>query len=322
MTDCILLYAFRADFCLLHPSIAVSWYTIAVLPLPWLVLSGTSDSEFLHVEHPRVSHSCFSQGLSASACLPVVRFLLYRLGMQAEDKEYKHVCTVGPHYNEAAGTIRHCKCFWRKELCTGRSKNLRWKTTDERPPPSYKTTFSVIRMYVQWNPFIVKQLGPLDITSASEENNFCTGKSKTTMESLMKDHSDERPPPSYKTTFSVIRIKNVWSCTALSTSWLGVKHQLTYLLYCLKLWKGPEVVLYCLKLWKGPVVVLYCLKLWKGPVVVLFCLKLWKGPVVVLYCLKLWKGPEVVLYCRKLWKGPEVVLYCLKLWNGLETVLP
>ena len=84
--------------------------------------------------------------------------------------------------------------------------------SDERPPPSYKTTFSVIRMYVQWNPFIVKQLGPLGITSASEEKNFCNGKSKNTVitvESLMKDHSDERPPPSYKTTFSLIRIRNV-----------------------------------------------------------------------------------------------------------------
>ena len=53
-----------------------------------------------------------------------------------------------------------------------------------RPPPSYKTTFSVLRMYVQWNPFIVKQLGPLSITSASEEKNFVLEEARI---------SDERP---------------------------------------------------------------------------------------------------------------------------------
>lgn len=185
MTDRILWCAFRTSFCLLPPSIAVSWYAITMLPLPWLVLSGSLDSEFLHVEDLRASCSCFCQGISASASLPVVRFLLYRLSMQAEDREYKTGCTVEPLYNKAAGTIRHCKFFWRKELCTGRSQESLMKDhSDEGPPPS---TFSAIRMYVQWNPFIVKQLGPLGSTNASEEKNFCTGKSKKT------GISDERP---------------------------------------------------------------------------------------------------------------------------------
>ena len=60
-------------------------------------------------------------------------------------------------------------CLWSGSHCTDSVCKLKIENT---------------RLDVQWNPFITKQLGPLSITSASEEKNFVLEEARI---------SDERP---------------------------------------------------------------------------------------------------------------------------------